>query len=92
MDVHLGVEWKNSNGHGEEKNDNINMDETIKKLQTNVQNHKDDNERIMKTKEQHEGFNMKLMKILDIIENKLDNESGSKKKEAIGPLREKEDQ
>jgi hypothetical protein len=35
---------------------------------------------------------MKLMKSLDIIENKLDKESGSNKSEATGPLRKKEDQ
>jgi hypothetical protein len=33
----------------------------------------------MKAKEQHEEFNMNLMKILDIIEKKLDKESGSNK-------------
>ena len=29
MDVHLGVEGTNSNGHGEGKDDNMNMVETI---------------------------------------------------------------
>jgi hypothetical protein len=32
MDVHLGIEGKNSNGHGEGRDENINMVETIKNL------------------------------------------------------------
>ena len=79
MDVHLSMEGTNSNGHGEERDENINMVETIKNLQKDFQRHKDDNERIMKDKGQQEGFNMKLMHILNIIENKLDKESGSRK-------------
>jgi len=39
----------------------MNMVETIKKLQKYVQSHKDDNERLMKDKEQQEDFNMNLM-------------------------------
>jgi hypothetical protein len=48
MFVHLGMEGTNSNGHGEERNEDMNMDETIKNLQKDVQSHKDDNERIIK--------------------------------------------
>jgi hypothetical protein len=51
MDVHLGMEGTNSNGHGEERNEDMNMDETIENLQEDVQSHKVDNERIMKAKE-----------------------------------------
>jgi hypothetical protein len=51
VDVHLGIEGKNSNGHGEERDENMNMDETIKNLQKDVQSHKDDNERLMRAKE-----------------------------------------
>ena len=79
MDVHLSIEGTNSNGHGEERNENMNMEETIKNLQKDVQKHKDDNERIMKSKEQQDDFNMKLLQILNIIEKKLDKESGSRK-------------
>ena len=43
MDVHLGMEEMNSNGHGEERNEDMNMAETIKNLQKDVQSHKDDN-------------------------------------------------
>jgi hypothetical protein len=52
MDVHLCMEGMNSNGHGEEKNEDMNMVETIKNLQNDVQSHKVDNERLMKAKEQ----------------------------------------
>jgi len=79
MDVHLSMEGTNSNGHGEEWDENINMEETIKNLQKDVQSHKADNERIMKAKEQQDEFNMKLLEILNRIENKLDKESGSSK-------------
>ena len=51
MDVHLGIEGTNSNGHGDERNENMNMAETIKNLQKDVQKHKDDNERLMRAKE-----------------------------------------
>jgi hypothetical protein len=79
MDVHLSIEGKKSNGHGEERNENMNMVETIKHLYKDVQSHKDYNERIMRAKEQQDDFNMKLLQILNIIENKLDKESGSRK-------------
>jgi hypothetical protein len=61
MDVHLGIEGTNSNGHGDERNENMNMEETIKNLQKDVQSHKDDNESLMKAKEQQDDFNMNLM-------------------------------
>jgi hypothetical protein len=47
MDVHLCIEGTNSNGHGEGSDENMNMVETIKNLQNDVQSHKSDNERIM---------------------------------------------
>jgi hypothetical protein len=61
MDVHLGIEGTNSNGHGEGKDEYMNMVETIRNLQKYVQRNKYDNERIMKSKEQQEDFNMRLM-------------------------------
>jgi hypothetical protein len=57
-------ERKNSNGHGEGKEESMNLVETTKILQTDVQIYKDDNERLMKVKEQHEDFNIKLMQSL----------------------------
>jgi hypothetical protein len=50
MNVQLGMEGTNSNGHGGGKEEDINLAETIRKLQTNVQSHKADNERLMKAK------------------------------------------
>ena len=60
MDVHLGIEGTNSNGHGDERNENMNMEETIKNLQKDIQSHKDDNERLMKAREQQYESNIKL--------------------------------
>jgi hypothetical protein len=51
MDVHLGIQGMNSNGHGEERNENMNMVETIKNLQKDVEIHKANNERLMRAKE-----------------------------------------
>jgi hypothetical protein len=79
MDVHLGMEGTNSNEHGEERNEDVNMAETIKNLQKDVQSHKTDNERLMKSKEKKDDFNMKLLEGLDRIENKLVKESESSK-------------
>jgi hypothetical protein len=61
MDVHLGIEGTNSNGHGEVRDENVNMVKTIKKIQNDVQSHKVDNERIMRAKEQQDDFNVNLM-------------------------------
>jgi hypothetical protein len=43
MDVHMGIEGTNSNGHGEGKEENMNMVETIKIFQKDVQMHKSNN-------------------------------------------------
>jgi hypothetical protein len=43
MDFHLGVEGLNSNGHGEERDKEQNMKKRIKKLQKDVQTHREDN-------------------------------------------------
>jgi hypothetical protein len=83
INVQLDLEGTNSNGHGG-KEEYINLAETLRKLQTYVQSHKDNNDRLMKAKEQQEDFNMKLMKTLDRIEKKLDKESGSSKSGSQG--------
>jgi hypothetical protein len=36
MNLHLGIEGKYSNGHGEGKDEDINLVETIRKLHTDV--------------------------------------------------------
>ena len=51
MNVHLDIEVTNSNGHGEERDENLNMVETNRNLQKDVQSHKADNERFMRAKE-----------------------------------------
>ena len=43
MDVHLGIEGTNYNGHGEGNDENLNMEETIRNLQKDVQSYKADN-------------------------------------------------
>jgi hypothetical protein len=68
-----------TNVHGEGRDENMNMVETIKNLHKDVQSHKDDNVRLMKSKEQKDDFNMKLLESLNRIENKLDKESVSRK-------------
>ena len=89
IDVHLGIEGTKSNGHGEERNENMNMDDTIKNLQKDVQSHKDANERLMRAKEQQDDFNMNLLEGLNIIEKKLVKESGSSKFGSHKPSEEK---
>jgi hypothetical protein len=89
VDVHLGMEGTNSNGHGEERNEYMNMDETIKNLHKDVQSHKDDNGRLMKAKEQQDDFNMKLLEGLSRIEKKLVKESGSSESRSHKPSEEK---
>jgi hypothetical protein len=51
MHVNMGNEGTNSNGHGEGKEESMNLVETIKSLQKDVQIYKDDNERLMRAKE-----------------------------------------
>jgi len=79
MDVHMGNEGTNSIGHGEGKKEITNLVETIKNLQKDVQIYKDDNERIMKSKEHQEKFNINLMQSLEKIEKKMDKENDSSK-------------
>ena len=52
LNVQLDREGTNSNGHGGEKEEDINLAETLIKLQTYFQSYKDDNERIIRDKEQ----------------------------------------
>ena len=51
MDFHMDIEGTNSNGHGEGRDENMNMVKTIKILKNDVQSHKSDNERLMRAKE-----------------------------------------
>jgi hypothetical protein len=65
MYVNLGIEGTNSIVHGEGKEESMNLVETIKGLQKDVQNYKVDNERLMKSKEQQEDFNIRIMQSLE---------------------------
>jgi hypothetical protein len=56
----------------------MNLVETIKSLKKYVQSYKVVNERLTKSKEQQDGFNIKLLQILDIIEKKMDKETESR--------------
>jgi hypothetical protein len=51
MDDNMGNEGTNSNGHGEGKEESMNLVEIIKIFQKDVQSYKDGNERVMKSKE-----------------------------------------
>jgi hypothetical protein len=79
MDVHMGNEGTNSNGHGEGNEEILNLVEIVKILQNDVQSYKDDNEILMKSKKQQDNFNLMLTQILDIIEKKMDKENDSRK-------------
>jgi hypothetical protein len=57
----------------------MNLVDTIKSLQKDVHSYKVDNERLMKSNEKQEDFNIKLMHILGRIENNMDKENESSK-------------
>jgi hypothetical protein len=57
----------------------MNLVETIKILQRDVQSYKDDNVRLMKAKEHKYGIKIKLLQSLDKIEKKMDKEIESSK-------------
>jgi hypothetical protein len=79
MDVHLGVEGSNSNGHGEEIDKEGHMMKIIEKLQKDAQTHRTDSRKLRKAQDKQGEFNLKLMKSLERIEKKLDQERDSSK-------------
>jgi hypothetical protein len=89
MDVHFGVERSNSNGHGEEIDREGNMLKIVERLQKDVQTHRADNIKLMKSREQQGEFNIKLIQSLERIEKKLDKESDSSKSGSHGSPDEK---
>jgi hypothetical protein len=56
MYANIGDEGIDSNGHGEVKEESMNLVKTIKCLQKDIQIYKVDNDRIMKAKEEQDGF------------------------------------
>jgi hypothetical protein len=89
MDVHLGVEGSNLNGHGEEIDKEGNIMKIIDRLQKYAQTNHADNMKLKKVKEQQGEFNLKLMQILERIEKKLDKEGESCKTGSRGPFEKK---
>jgi hypothetical protein len=79
MDVHLGVEGSNSNGHGEEIDKEGNITKIIEGLQKDAQNRRANSRKLRKAQEKHGEFNIKLIKSLERIENKLYKESDSRR-------------
>jgi hypothetical protein len=79
MYANIGDEGIDSNGHGEAKEESMNLVKTIIFFQKDVQSYKDDNDRIMKAKEEKYGFNIKLLQSLDKIDKKMDKETDSSK-------------
>jgi hypothetical protein len=79
MDVHLGFEGLNSNGHGEEIDKEGHMMKIIEKLEKDSQTHRIDSRKIRKAQDKQGEFNLKLIKSLERIEKKLDQERDSSK-------------
>jgi hypothetical protein len=82
MDVHLGVEGLNSNGHEKEIDKEGNLRKIIEKLQKDAQTHREDSKKLRKTQEKQGEFNIKLLKSLERIEKKLDKENDSSRTES----------
>jgi phage host-nuclease inhibitor protein Gam len=57
----MGVEGSKSNGHREGLEESMNLVESIKSLQKDVQSYKANIDRLMKAKEEQEDFNIKLL-------------------------------
>jgi hypothetical protein len=75
----IGDEGIDSNGHGEAKGERINLVKTINFFQKDIQIYKADYDRLMKSKEEQDGFNIKFLQSLDIIQKKMDKNVESSK-------------
>jgi hypothetical protein len=75
MDVHLGFEGSNSNGHGEDIDKEGNMRKIIEGFQKDAKTHRADSRKLIKSQEKQGEFNIKLLKSLERIERNLDKES-----------------
>jgi hypothetical protein len=71
MDVNLGVEGSNSNGHGKEMDKEGHRMKIIERLQKDAQVRQDDNRRLKITQDKRGEFNLNLLRSLDRIRNKL---------------------
>jgi hypothetical protein len=77
MDIHLGVEGSNSNGHGEEIDKEGNIRKIIEGLQNDAQTCRADRKNLRKAQEKQGEFNINLLKSLERIEKNMDKESDS---------------
>jgi hypothetical protein len=75
MDIHLGFEGSNSNGHGKEIDKEGNLRKIIEKFLKDDQTRREDSRKLRKTQEKQGEFNLNLLKSLERIEKKLDKES-----------------
>jgi hypothetical protein len=75
----MGNAWTKSNGHGEGKEESMNLVDTIKSLQKDVQIYKVDKERLIKYKENQYEFYINLLQRLDKTKKKMDKETKSSK-------------
>jgi hypothetical protein len=66
-DVNPGVEGTNSNGHGKEIDKEGHMMKLIEKLQKGAQARIDDSRKLMKIRDRHGEFNLKMLKSLEGI-------------------------
>jgi hypothetical protein len=73
IDLYIGL-----GGDGtKSKEESINLVKTTKGLQKYVQSYKANNKRLMRAKEKHDDFHVKLMQILEKLEKKMDKDTES---------------
>jgi hypothetical protein len=80
--VNLGVKGSNSNGQGKEMDKEGHMMKIIERLQKYSQAHRDDSRTLMKVRDNHGEFNLRMLKSLERIEKKFEKESDSSKTES----------
>jgi hypothetical protein len=71
-DVNVEVEGSNSNGHEKEMDKEEHMMKLIERLQKDAQAHLADSRNLMKIRDRQGEFNLKMLKSLERIENKLE--------------------
>jgi hypothetical protein len=80
--VNLGVEGSNSHGHGRELDKEGYIMKIIEGLQKDAQARRADSRKLMRVRDQQGEFNLKMLKILEIIERKLEKGNDSSKTES----------
>jgi hypothetical protein len=82
--VNMGSVRIESNGHGEGKEEIMNLVETIKNIQRDVLSYNVDNEKLMRAQEHQNGIKIRLLQSLDKIEKKVDKEIETSKSMSHG--------